>query len=428
MKIIQSSAAGFEKFFRELRQRGGAFSPELLSVVAGIVEDVRARGDKALFEYTKKFDGYQLTAATVEVSNAEKKKALALVKKEDLRMIKLAARRIQDYHRHQVTRGYKVQTERGVELGQRILPLRRIGIYAPGGKASYPSTILMAAIPARIAGVEEIILVTPATAGKVNPLIVAAAHVSGVQRIFKIGGAQAVAALAYGTKTIPPVDKIVGPGNAFVAAAKKLVFGQVDIDMIAGPSEVVVIADDTAKASFVAADMLAQIEHDEMAAALLLTPSQQLATEVSLEINRQLQASTRRKIIEKSLARYCAIIVTKSIEEAVDIANAFAPEHLELMVGNPKKILNKVKNAGSVFLGHYTPEALGDYTAGTNHILPTGGTARFSSPLGVYDFYKRMSVLSFSREAFQKLSASTARFAQREGLDAHANSVLVRTK
>ena len=236
-----------------------------------------------------------------------------------------------------------------------------------------------------------------------------------------------MAALACGTKTIPQVDKIVGPGNAFVAAAKKLVFGQVDIDMIAGPSEVVVVADDTAKASFVAADMLAQVEHDEMAAALLLTPSQTLASQVTLEINRQVEQSSRKKIIQKSLSRYCAIIVTKSVEEGVDIANAFAPEHLELMVRNPKTILKKVRNAGSVFLGHYTPEALGDYTAGTNHILPTGGTARFSSPLGVYDFYKRMSVLSFSREAFQKLSEPTARFAQREGLDAHANSVLVRT-
>ena len=428
MKIITSSAAGFENFFRELRRRGGTFSPELLSVVSGIVNDVQVRGDQALFEYTEKFDRYTLTTATVEVSNAEKKKALAQIKKEDLQIIKLAARRIENYHRHQVIRDYQVQEESGVELGQRILPLRRIGIYAPGGKASYPSTILMAAIPARIAGVEEIILVTPARAREVNPLIVAAADVGGVQRIFKIGGAQAVAALACGTKTIPQVDKIVGPGNAFVAAAKKLVFGQVDIDMIAGPSEVVVVADDTAKASFVAADMLAQVEHDEMAAALLLTPSQTLASQVTQEINRQLEQSSRKKIIQKSLARYCAIIVTKSIEEGVDIANAFAPEHLELMVRNPKTILNKVRNAGSVFLGHYTPEALGDYTAGTNHILPTGGTARFSSPLGVYDFYKRMSVLSFSREAFKKLSEPTARFAQREGLDAHANSVLVRTK
>lgn len=428
MKIIKSSAPGFEKFFRQLRLRGGASSEQLLSSAAKIVSDVAGQGDKALFQYTARFDGCKLTAATVEATAAEKKKAVSSVKPEDLQVIKLAARRIENYHRHQIAQGYRVKKENGVELGQRILPLRRVGIYAPGGKASYPSTILMAAIPARIAGVEEIILVSPSREGLLNPLIAAAAEVSGVKRIFKIGGAQAVAALAYGTKTIPQVDKIVGPGNAYVAAAKKLVFGQVDIDMIAGPSEVVVIADDTAKAPFVAADMLAQIEHDEMAAAVLLTPSEKLAGDVSQEINRQIKTSARKNIIEKSLARFCAIVVTKNIDEAVDITNCFAPEHLELMVKNPKKVLNKVRNAGSVFLGHFTPEALGDYLAGTNHILPTGGTARFSSPLGVYDFYKRMSVLSFSREAFKKLSAPTAHFAQREGLDAHAQSVLVRGK
>ncbi len=428
MKIIKSSAPGFKLFFRDLRQRGGAFSPELLSSVSGIVEDVRDCGDQALFQYTEKFDGYKLKTATIEATNAEKKKAIARVRPEDLKVLKLAARRIEAYHRHQIARGYQVKNESGVELGQRILPLQRVGIYAPGGKASYPSTILMAAIPARIAGVEEIILVSPAPQGKLSPLIAAAAEVSGVQRIFKIGGAQAVAALAFGTKTVPQVDKIVGPGNAYVAAAKKMVFGQVDIDMIAGPSEVVVIADSTADASFAAADMLAQIEHDEMAAALLLTPSEKIAAAVSLEIDRQVKTSLRQSIIEKSLARYCAMIITKSIQEAVDIANAFAPEHLELMIKNPKKILEKVRNAGSVFLGSYTPEALGDYLAGTNHILPTGGTARFSSPLGVYDFYKRLSYLSFSREAFWRLSEPTAQFAQKEGLDAHANSVLIRRK
>jgi histidinol dehydrogenase len=428
MKIIKSSAAGFEKFFRELRQRGGSSSPEILSSVAKIVRDVAACGDKALFKYTAKFDGYKLTAATVEVSSAEKKKALSLVKPEELEVIKLAARRIEDYHRHQVAQSFMIKKESGVEMGQRILPLQRVGIYAPGGKASYPSTILMAAIPARIAGVNEIILVSPAKDGLLNPLIAAAAEVSGVQRIFKIGGAQAVAALAYGTKTIPQVDKIVGPGNAYVAAAKKMVFGQVDIDMIAGPSEVVVVADDTTKAPFAAADMLAQIEHDEMAAAVLLTPSEKIAQDVSREIYQQTKKSSRKSIIEKSLAKYGAIIITKSIDEAIDIANFFAPEHLELMVKNPKQILNRVRNAGSVFLGSFTPEALGDYTAGTNHILPTGGTARFSSPLGVYDFYKRMSVLSFSREAFGKLSDQTARFARMEGLDAHAKSVLIRGK
>ena len=428
MKIIKSSVAGFEKFFKELRRRGGSYSPQLLSLVAKIVDDIAIEGDKALFKYTTKFDGYKLTAATAEVTPAEKKKALAQVKPEDLKVIKLAARRIEDYHRHQITQGYKLKKESGVELGQRVLPLRRVGIYAPGGRASYPSTLLMAAIPASIAGVKEIILVSPAREGLLNPLIAAAAEVSEVQRIFKIGGAQAIAALAYGTKTIPQVDKIVGPGNAYVAAAKKLVFGQVNIDMIAGPSEVVVIADSAANASYVAADMLAQVEHDEMAAAVLLTLSEKLANEVSQEIYQQVKNSSRKKIIEKSLSRYCAIIVTKSIEEAVNISNHFAPEHLELMLKNPHKILDKVINAGSVFLGSFTPEALGDYLAGTNHILPTGGTARFSSPLGVYDFYKRMSVLSFSQEAFKKLNMQTAHFAQMEGLDAHANSVLIRGK
>lgn len=428
MKIIKSNAAGFKKFFNELHRRGGVHSPALLSSVARIVSDVAVQGDKALFKYTAKFDGYRLTAATVEATEAEKRKALAQAKSKDLKVMQLAARRIESYHRHQVAHSFMIKKEAGVEMGQRILPLRRVGIYAPGGKASYPSTILMAAIPARIAGVDEIILVTPAKDGKINPLVAAAAEISGVKRIFKIGGAQAIAALAYGTKTIPQVDKIVGPGNAYVAAAKKLVFGQVDIDMIAGPSEVIVIADKTAKASFAAADMLAQVEHDEMAAAVLLTDSETLAREVSLEIYRQMKTLSRKTTAEKSLTKYGAIIITRSMEEAVDIANSFAPEHLELMVKNPKKILDRVSNAGSVFLGSFTPEALGDYMAGTNHILPTGCTARFSSPLGVYDFYKRMSVLSFSKEAFNKMSNPTAHFAQMEGLDAHAKSVLIRRK
>jgi histidinol dehydrogenase len=428
MKIIKADAAEFKNFFRELRQRGGAHSPKLLSDVTEIVRDVAARGDEALFQYTAKFDRYELTAATVEVTPAERKDALSLVRPEDLEVIKLAARRIEKYHLNQIVEGWSAKSEEGIELGQRVLPLRRAGIYAPGGKAFYPSTLLMAAIPARIAGVEEIILVSPARDGKLNPLIAAAAEVSGVKRIFKVGGAQAIAALAYGTETIPQVDKIVGPGNAYVAAAKKLVFGQVDIDMIAGPSEIVVIADKTARASFVAADMLAQAEHDEMAASVLLTPSESLAREVSQEIDQQLKTLSRKTIMENSLAKYGAIIITASVDEALDLANLFAPEHLELMVENPAGILGKVRNAGSVFLGSFTPEALGDYLAGSNHILPTEGTARFSSPLGVYDFYKRMNVISFSREALKKLGGQTARFAQMEGLDAHANSVLIRSK
>jgi histidinol dehydrogenase len=427
MKIIQADDAGFAEFFHKLRLRGGGFSAELLATVADIISEVATKGDEALFDYTAKFDGHQLTSTTVEVTDNERNDASALVAAEDLEVIKLAARRIEDYHRHQITQGYMVSSEAGVELGQIVLPLQRVGIYAPGGKAFYPSTLLMAAIPARIAGVEEIIVVSPSKDGRLNPLIAAAAEVCGVRRIFKIGGAQAIAALAYGTKSIPRVDKIVGPGNAYVAAAKKLVFGQMAIDMIACPSEVVIIADKSANASFVAADMLAQAEHDEMAAAVLLTPLADLARDVSMQIDRQLNGLPRKKIMEESLDNYGAIIITEDIAQAVELANQFAPEHLELMVENPSEILKQVRSAGSVFLGSFTPEALGDYIAGANHILPTQGTARFSSPLGVYDFYKRMSVLSFSEEAFGRLSQQTAHFAKIEGLEAHANSVIVRS-
>ena len=426
MKILRADAPEFRDFFQTLRRRGGAFTPELLASVAQIVHDVSVRGDDALFHYTKKFDGHDLTAATLEVTDTERKEAASRVKPEDFDVIKLSARRIEKYHRHQITSGWSMDDEDGATLGQKILPLQRVGIYAPGGKAFYPSTLLMAAIPARLAGVKEILLVSPVKEGRLNPLIAAAADVAGVDRIFKIGGAQAIAALAYGTQTIPRVDKIVGPGNAYVAAAKKLVFGQVAIDMIAGPSEVVVIADQTANPAFAAADMLAQAEHDEMAAAVLFTPYPDLADAVAREVQIQMQTLPKKGIIEKSLSQYGAIIITTDIAHAVELANLFAPEHLELMVENPRDLLEQVKNAGSVFLGSYTPEALGDYIAGANHILPTEGTARFSSPLGVYDFYKRMSVLSFPKQAFDKLSAPTQHFARMEGLDAHANSVCVR--
>lgn len=426
MKIIKADAAEFDNFFRKLRGRGGSFTTELLATVSEIVRDVSVNGDEALFHYTSKFDKYELNAATVEVTDVERKSALAAVPTEDLDVLNLAASRIEKYHKNQIAQSWFVDDEEGIKLGQRILPLKRVGIYAPGGKAAYPSTILMAAIPARIAGVKEIVLVTPSRDGKLSPLIAAAAEVSGVNRIFKIGGAQAIAALAYGTKTVPQVDKIVGPGNAYVAAAKKLVFGQVDIDMIAGPSEIVVIADKTANPAFAAADLLGQIEHDEMAAAVLFTPDENLASAVSREVDLQMKALARTAILEKSLARYCAVIITSNVDEAVELTNIFAPEHLELMVENPERVLEKVRNAGSVFLGSYTPEALGDYMAGANHILPTEGTARFSSPLGVYDFLKRMSVLHFSPEALDKLGRQTAHFAQMEGLDAHANSVNIR--
>ncbi|HOC59871.1 MAG: histidinol dehydrogenase [Syntrophaceae bacterium] len=426
MRIFLASAPEFQDFFSAVQKRGGSFSPELLSAVASIVHEISVRGDEAVFHYTKKFDGHDLTAKTMEVTDAERKEALDQVQPEDLKVIELSASRIEAYHRRQILSEWSMDDGNGATLGQKILPLQRVGIYAPGGKAFYPSTLLMAAIPARIAGVQEIILVSPVKDGRINPLIAAAADVAGVDRIFKIGGAQAIAAMAYGTQSVPRVDKIVGPGNAYVAAAKKLVFGQVAIDMIAGPSEVVVIADQTANPAFVAADLLAQAEHDEMAAALLFTPSSDLAQAVAGQTHLQMQALPKKTIIEKSLSQYGAVIITEDLRQAVELANLFAPEHLELMVENPRNLLENVRNAGSVFLGSYTPEALGDYIAGANHILPTEGTARFSSPLGVYDFYKRMSVLSFSRQAFEKLSDATQHFARMEGLHAHAHSVQVR--
>ncbi len=426
MKMIRTDDVLFEEIFHRIKQRGNVFDERIWSVVKGIVEDVALRKDQALFEYTEKFDGSILSADTVAVSPEEVKQALSQVRNEDMAVLKLASERIEKYHRKQIVSDWFVTDEEGIELGQRLLPLERVGIYAPGGLACYPSTVIMAAVPAKIAGVSDVILVTPSRDGQINPLIVAAAKLGGVTRIFKIGGAQAIAALAYGTESIPPVDKIVGPGNAYVAAAKKMVYGHVAIDMIAGPSEVVVIADKTASARHVAADLLAQAEHDEMASAVLLTPDEGLAKEVLYEIKAQLETLSRKSIATGSLETFGAIFLTRDMNEAVEIANRFAPEHLELMVENPRDMLPKIKHAGAVFLGHNTPETLGDYIAGTNHILPTGGTARFASPLGVYDFVKRSSVLSFSAEALQKYGHQAAHFAEMEGLDAHARSVTVR--
>ena len=424
--MIRTDDVLFEEIFHRIKQRGNVFDERIWSVVKGIVEDVALRKDQALFEYTEKFDGSILSADTVAVSPEEVKQALSQVRNEDMAVLKLASERIEKYHRKQIVSDWFVTDEEGIELGQRLLPLERVGIYAPGGLACYPSTVIMAAVPAKIAGVSDVILVTPSRDGQINPLIVAAAKLGGVTRIFKIGGAQAIAALAYGTESIPPVDKIVGPGNAYVAAAKKMVYGHVAIDMIAGPSEVVVIADKTASARHVAADLLAQAEHDEMASAVLLTPDEGLAKEVLYEIKAQLETLSRKSIATGSLETFGAIFLTRDMNEAVEIANRFAPEHLELMVENPRDMLPKIKHAGAVFLGHNTPETLGDYIAGTNHILPTGGTARFASPLGVYDFVKRSSVLSFSAEALQKYGHQAAHFAEMEGLDAHARSVTVR--
>ncbi|MBN2516624.1 MAG: histidinol dehydrogenase [Deltaproteobacteria bacterium] len=398
----------------------------ITQIVREIVENVATGGDRALFGYTEKFDGVLLDSQTVKVTEGDIEEAIRSIDDADLEILKLAAQRIEAFHKKQTMISWIDSDEEGIELGQIIRPLNRVGIYAPGGRASYPSTVLMAAIPAGVAGVSEIILVTPSDKGTLNPLVLAAARLAGIDTIFKVGGAQAVAALAYGTESIPRVDKIVGPGNVYVAAAKKMVYGQVGIDMIAGPSEIVVISDGTASPVIVAADLLSQAEHDEMACALLLTPVRSFAERVVSEVISQIPALERESIASKAITEYGAAIVTRDMEEAIDIANIFSPEHLELMVENPRELLDRIKNAGAVFLGYSSPEAVGDYMAGPNHILPTGGTARFSSPLGVYDFMKRTSVISFSEKSLMRYGHKIARFAALEGLDAHRKSITVR--
>ncbi len=404
----------------------GVFEEAIWTAVKTIVNDVALRGNTALFEYTEKFDQCDLRTDGIEVSGRELDQAISKVTQEDMDILALAAGRIEAFHRKQEVTSWISSDENGIELGQRVLPLERIGIYAPGGLAVYPSTVLMAAIPAKIAGVAEIILVSPAKQGGLNPLIAAAAKLSGVTRIFKIGGAQAIAALAYGTESVPKVDKIVGPGNAYVTAAKKMVYGIVAIDMIAGPSEVLIIADGTADASFAAADLIAQAEHDEMASAILLTPDEKFARQVISEVNAQLVLLPKKSIAVSALESFGAVIVTKDFDEAVTIANRFAPEHLELLVDQPKQLLDRIRHAGAAFLGNFTPEAIGDYMAGPNHILPTGGTARFSSPLGVYDFVKRTSIVSFSEAALDTYGRQAERFAGMEGLDGHGHSISIR--
>jgi len=426
VRVIRTDEAIFEEVFQEIMNRGGGSDPALRAIVENILRDVAARGDAALFEYTAKFDGYALTPETVQASPEEIREAAALVDPDDAAVLQLAAVRIEKFHRSQIVKDWEDESEIGVRIGQRITPLEKAGIYVPGGLASYPSTVLMAAIPARIAGVMEIVAVTPLRQGMINPLVALAMELGGVTRIYKVGGAQAIGALTYGTASIPRVDKIVGPGNAYVATAKQLVYGQVDIDMIAGPSEVLVICDHTAPVGFVAADLLAQAEHDDMASAVVLTTDEDMAQRIVAEVYRQLEDLPRAAIVRRSIDRYGAVLVTEDLGEAVRLANRFAPEHLELMVENPEELLPGITHAGAVFLGQYTPEALGDYMAGPNHILPTGGTARFSSPLGVYDFVKRTSILSFTREAFHRYGRQTERFAALEGLAAHGRSITVR--
>jgi len=409
----------------EILDRTEEETVDVTDIVAGIIDTVRQKGDQALLEYAKKFDQADLN--NLVVTQEEIDEALARIDTYFIETLKQARDNIQLYHEKQLRTGYELQKEDGIVLGQKVTPLARVGVYVPGGTASYPSSVLMNVILAKIAGVGEIVMVTPPEKnGKVAAPILAAASVAGVTKIVKTGGAQAVAALAYGTESVPKVDKIVGPGNAFVATAKRMVFGQVDIDMIAGPSEILVLADGTCNPRFVAADLLSQAEHDKMAQAVLVTDSADLAAKVADELEVQLSQLPREEIARTSIENRGKIIVAGSLEQAIEAANAIAPEHLELCVDEPFDLLPLVKNAGSVFLGKHTPEAMGDYFAGTNHILPTGGTARFSSPLSVDDFVKKSSYLYYTPEALAKVKDRVADFAEREGLHAHGKSVTIR--
>jgi histidinol dehydrogenase len=396
-------------------------------IVTEIIENVKANGDKALFEYSKKFDKADLTA--LQVTEAEIEEALTKVEDRFIEILKKAACNIRKFHEKQVRNSFIINDENGIVIGQKVIPVDRAGLYVPGGTAAYPSTVLMDSITAKIAGCKEVVIVTPPNAeGKVNPVILAAAHIAGVDKIFKVGGAQAIAALAYGTESIPKVDKIVGPGNAFVAEAKKQVFGQVSIDMIAGPSEILIIADGKTNPRHAAADLLSQAEHDKLASAVLVTDSLELANAVSEELEIQIPQLSRSEIARESIDNHGKIIVADNLDEVIEISNELAPEHLELCVENPFDYLDKIRHAGSIFMGRYTPEALGDYFAGPNHTLPTGGTAKFSSPLSVDDFVKKTQYTYYTREALEKVAEDVAYFAEAEGLTAHAKSATIRTK
>ncbi len=414
-----------EGWLREGRQKGP--SPQIEADVANIIAQVREQGDAAVKEYTARFDQAELT--DIKVSEAEMAQAWKSVSQEFKDILAEAAENIRDYHRYQLREDVEIAKEDGIILGQRLLPIAKVGLYVPGGTAAYPSSVLMNAIPASLAGCEQIVMVTPPQAdGSISADILAAAAVAGVTDVYRVGGAQAIAALAYGTESIPQVDKIVGPGNIYVATAKRQVFGQVDIDMIAGPSEILIIADSSANPEYLAADMLSQAEHDALAAAILICPTQEMASEVAYYLEKQLSVLPRAKIAAQSISEQGAIIIEEDLSKACEIANVIAPEHLELAITEPFAWLPQIKNAGSVFLGDYTPEPVGDYWAGPNHILPTLGAARFAGPLSVDDFVKRSSYIYYSEEALSKVADQVSAFADREGLHAHARSIRIRMK
>lgn len=424
IRVVKTAEPGFKALMARIMRRRGNRRGEIEKRVEEIVGAVRRQGDRALLRYTRLFDNVRLSAGSLEVTRAEIAGAVARVPKKDIDTLRLAARRIAAFHRRQLQKSWQYRDPLGMLLGQRISPLERVGVYVPGGKASYPSTVLMNAIPAKVAGVKEIIMTSPI--GNDGDIILAAAHIAGVNRIFRVGGAQAVAALAFGTRTIPKVDKIVGPGNIFVASAKRMVFGEVNIDSIAGPSEILLVADASADPVYVAADMLSQAEHDELASALCVTPSMKVALRIQNAVEEQLRGTKRRAITLKSLRQYGAIIVTRGMNEAAEIANLIAPEHVELIVRRPQRLARSIRNAGAIFLGPYSAPPLGDYFAGPNHVLPTGGTARFFSPLGTYDFLKRTTIIQAEKRALRALAPRITHLARLEGLDDHARSVEVR--
>ena len=427
MKIVNLTEEGTRNLLENMLKRSPSQYGDYENKVKDILQNVQTRGDEAVFEYTKAFDHVELNESSVRVTPEEIQEACRLVDQKLLAVIRKALINTRSSVEKQKRNSWFDSSEKGTLLGQKITPLATAGVYVPGGKAAYPSSVLMNVVPAKVAGVKKIIMTTPCGKdGKVNPVVLAAASEAGVDEIYKIGGAQAIAAMAYGTASIPKVDKIVGPGNIYVALAKKAVYGHVSIDSIAGPSEILVLADETANPRYVAADLLSQAEHDELACAILITTSQTLAEKVSKEVEQFVQTLSRREIIEKSLDQFGRILVADCVEQAVEAANEIASEHLEIVMKDPFEIMTKIRNAGAIFIGEYSSEPLGDYFAGPNHILPTNGTAKFFSPLSVDDFVKKSSVIYYSREALEEIHQDIIHFAQAEGLTAHANSIQVR--
>lgn len=425
LKFYKLDGDGKDNLIKDLKEREEGTDKNVLEVVSNILKDVKDNGDKSLKRYTEKFDGVILDS--LEVTEEELNKCFEIVEEEFIKNMEEARDNIVFYHNAQKSRGFILNKEMGIFLGQRVLPLDSVGVYVPGGTAAYPSSVLMNVVPAKVAGVKEIIMVTPPDKnGGINPYIGVAAKIAGINKIYKVGGAQGIAALAYGTETINKVDKIVGPGNIFVATAKRLVFGKVDIDMIAGPSEILIIADETADPKYVAADLMSQAEHDKLSSSILVTTSTKLYEEVEKELERQVEALERKDIIKESLINHGKVVICNTIDECIEVSNMVAPEHLELMIDDYMEALGKVRHAGSVFLGKNTPEPIGDYFGGTNHVLPTSGTARYFSALSVDSFIKKSSFLYYSEKAIKENGSKIINIANKEGLTAHANSVKVR--